>query len=96
MRAPHAITLDGTETMIDGAEVAAFKQCLRGDLLCPEDAGYESARRVWNGMIDKRPRPDRPLHGGCRRRAGGHLRPYPRYARGDPLWEPQRRRPCNL
>jgi len=55
MRAPDAITLDGTEPMIDAADVTTFKQCLRGDLLCPEDAGYEQARRVWNGMIDKRP-----------------------------------------
>src|SRR5687768_6298826 len=55
MRAPDATTLDGTETVIDAADVTTFKQCLRGDLLCPEDAGYEQARRVWNGMIDKRP-----------------------------------------
>ena len=28
----------------------------RGELIRPEDAPYESARRVYNGMIDKRPR----------------------------------------
>jgi FAD/FMN-containing dehydrogenase len=28
---------------------------LRGDLLLPADDGYETARRVFNGMIDKRP-----------------------------------------
>jgi FAD/FMN-containing dehydrogenase len=28
---------------------------LRGDLLLPGDDGYEAARRVFNGMIDKRP-----------------------------------------
>src|SRR5271154_5939427 len=28
----------------------------RGDLIQPPDAAYESARRVYNGMIDKRPR----------------------------------------
>jgi hypothetical protein len=27
----------------------------RGELLCPEDAGYGPARRLWNGAIDKRP-----------------------------------------
>lgn len=28
---------------------------LSGALILPDDAGYEGARRVWNGMIDKRP-----------------------------------------
>ena len=27
----------------------------RGELLRPGDGGYETARRVWNGMIDRRP-----------------------------------------
>ena len=26
-----------------------------GDLLTPESAGYDAARRIWNGMIDRRP-----------------------------------------
>ncbi|HSW49712.1 MAG TPA: FAD-binding oxidoreductase [Bryobacteraceae bacterium] len=29
---------------------------LRGEVIQPEDAAYESARKVYNGMIDKRPR----------------------------------------
>jgi hypothetical protein len=32
-----------------------FKQRLRGSLLAPADPNYDVARRVWNGMIDKRP-----------------------------------------
>jgi FAD/FMN-containing dehydrogenase len=28
---------------------------LAGEIVAPEDADYEVARRVWNGMIDKRP-----------------------------------------
>jgi FAD/FMN-containing dehydrogenase len=28
---------------------------LRGELLFPGDARYDNARRVWNGMVDKRP-----------------------------------------
>ena len=32
-----------------------FKATLRGQLLQPEDEGYDQTRAVWNGMIDKRP-----------------------------------------
>ncbi|HEX5983930.1 MAG TPA: FAD-binding protein, partial [Solirubrobacterales bacterium] len=28
---------------------------LRGAVIGPDHPGYEEARRVWNGMIDKRP-----------------------------------------
>lgn len=28
---------------------------LRGTVMAPEDAGFDEARRVWNGLIDKRP-----------------------------------------
>ena len=28
---------------------------LHGELICPYDHGYDGARRVWNGMIDKYP-----------------------------------------
>jgi FAD/FMN-containing dehydrogenase len=35
--------------------VEAFKSSLRGELLLPGDEGYDEARAVWNGMIDKRP-----------------------------------------
>ena len=35
--------------------VAAFRDQLRGWLVTPEDASYDSARRVWNGRIDRRP-----------------------------------------
>lgn len=33
-----------------------FRSRLRGDVLRPDDAGYDDARRVYNGMIDRRPR----------------------------------------
>ena len=33
-----------------------LKSSFRGELIQPADAGYESARKVYNGMIDKRPR----------------------------------------
>ena len=36
-------------------EIAAFRRRLAGSLVLPGDDDYHSARRVWNGMIDKRP-----------------------------------------
>ena len=33
-----------------------LKSSFRGDLIQPSDAAYDSARKVYNGMIDKRPR----------------------------------------
>jgi hypothetical protein len=38
------------------APLEAFKACLRGELLQANDAGYETARKVYNGMIDRHPR----------------------------------------
>lgn len=35
--------------------VTAFRKQLRGAVLRPGDEGYEDARLVWNGMIDRRP-----------------------------------------
>ena len=39
------------------AEPAArdLAKALRGSLLRPADPGYDDARRIWNGMIDRRP-----------------------------------------
>ena len=45
--------------MIDGATDAAtleaLKVRLRGTLLLPADPGYNEARSIWNGMINRRP-----------------------------------------
>jgi FAD/FMN-containing dehydrogenase len=38
-----------------GKGVDRFARTFRGELIWPGDPGYEQARRVWNGMIDKRP-----------------------------------------
>ena len=49
------IATDGNHRMIDGATVDTFAAELRGALLAGSHAEYEAARRVWNGMIDRRP-----------------------------------------
>jgi FAD/FMN-containing dehydrogenase len=41
--------------MKDPSSFEKFKGGLRGELLRPDEAGYEDGRKVWNGMIDKRP-----------------------------------------
>jgi FAD/FMN-containing dehydrogenase len=41
--------------MLTASAIAALKQSLRGVLLGPADGEYDAARKVWNGMIDKRP-----------------------------------------
>jgi FAD/FMN-containing dehydrogenase len=37
------------------APQAGLARTFQGELIRPDDPGYEVARRVWNGMIDKRP-----------------------------------------
>ena len=32
-----------------------LKPLLRGEFIQPQDAGYDAARQVYNGMIDRRP-----------------------------------------
>jgi len=49
------ITLTGAAAALGEAVVERFESRLRGQLLRPGDAGYEEARLIWNGVIDKRP-----------------------------------------
>jgi FAD/FMN-containing dehydrogenase len=48
-------TTTGSQLVIEGPTVETFKTSLRGELLRPGDTDYDEARKVWNGMIDKRP-----------------------------------------
>jgi FAD/FMN-containing dehydrogenase len=41
--------------VLDEGVVATFKAGLRGELIRPGDETYDGARKVWNGMIDRRP-----------------------------------------
>ncbi len=40
---------------IAAEEAAGLRASLRGELLLPGDEGYDDARAIWNGMIDRRP-----------------------------------------
>jgi len=40
---------------IHEAVIQDVRSTLRGELLEPDDHGYDAARTVWNGMIDRRP-----------------------------------------
>src|SRR5512134_1668210 len=42
--------------MANDEAIQSFRAALRGKLIQPSDADYESARALYNGMIDKRPR----------------------------------------
>ena len=44
-----------TTLAIDDKHVQAFRSSLRGDLVRPGDASYDADRKVYNGMIDRRP-----------------------------------------
>ena len=48
-------TSDGARTTLDDTTIAEFRSALRGDLMAADHAGYENARHVWNGNIDRRP-----------------------------------------
>lgn len=42
--------------MLTDSSIQQFKAELRGDLIQPGDENYDQARKIYNGMIDKKPR----------------------------------------
>jgi FAD/FMN-containing dehydrogenase len=50
-----AVTGTGKQVTLTSAEVQEFRDSLRGPLLLRGDAGYDQARRIWNGAFDRHP-----------------------------------------
>ncbi|MCC7461248.1 MAG: FAD-binding oxidoreductase [Gammaproteobacteria bacterium] len=50
-----AVGLDGRPRILKGSDVEDLRRALRGELLLPGQAGYDAARRIWNGAFDRRP-----------------------------------------
>jgi FAD/FMN-containing dehydrogenase len=40
---------------VDDSAIQNFTMAMRGEVLRPDAAEYDSARRIWNGMFDRRP-----------------------------------------
>lgn len=51
----EAVTGAGKEIVLSAAQVRDFAARMRGDLLLRDSAGYDGARRIWNGAFDRRP-----------------------------------------
>jgi len=49
------ICLDGDTLTLPDSEFESFKKTFKGKILTREKDGYEDARRIWNGMIDRHP-----------------------------------------
>ncbi len=50
-----ATMLNGAAVQLNDADTDALLGAIRGELILPDCAGYDTARRVWNGNIDRRP-----------------------------------------
>jgi len=48
-------TKDAAVATVDLAAVEALERDLRGTILLPTTEHYDQARRIWNGMVDRRP-----------------------------------------
>ena len=47
--------LDGGKVALTDTALRELRTTFRGKLIAPEDDEFDAARRVWNGMIDRRP-----------------------------------------
>jgi FAD/FMN-containing dehydrogenase len=47
--------LDGNATTLRAADVEDLRAALRGPLVLPGDSQYDTSRRIWNAVFDRRP-----------------------------------------
>ena len=50
-----AVSGEGKPVTLTGTDVKELREALGGRLLLAQDGGYEQARRIWNGSIDRHP-----------------------------------------
>src|SRR3954466_16140822 len=41
--------------VVESVQADSLREQVRGEVIAPGDAAYDDARRVWNGIIDRRP-----------------------------------------
>ena len=51
----HVATNRGSRFELGDAEIGYLRDRLRGEIITPRSSAYDEARRVWNGLIDRRP-----------------------------------------
>jgi len=51
----RAVSLEGAEVELTKSMIREFGEAMKGPVMLSEHPGYESARKVWNGMHDKHP-----------------------------------------
>ncbi|MBE9047526.1 FAD-binding oxidoreductase [Pleurocapsales cyanobacterium LEGE 10410] len=55
MKTLEVINSSENKTTISAEEIDKLQYLLNGSSICAEDANYDEARQIWNGMFDKRP-----------------------------------------
>jgi len=50
-----AVGLDGRQLTLKGSELEELRADVRGEVLAADQAGYDSARRLWNPAFDRKP-----------------------------------------
>ncbi len=56
MAVQHHTKVQNRVSELDAVTIRSFRSTIRGEVIEPSDAAYDEARKVYNGMIDKRPR----------------------------------------